>query len=166
MSTIDIGMQMTNEVAGELALCRQIIACVPTDLLGWKPHPKSPSMGELSVHIADMVEWIKLAATTTELDYAKEPHVHFVPTSTLDLLHYFDGRSADAIEALRNISNDDLHELWTVRQGERIFFSRPRVEVIRIDCLNHMIHHRGQLTVYFRLNDIQSPGVYGPNGAE
>ncbi len=166
MKTIDIGMQIANEMAGELALCRQIVACVPTDLLGWKPHPKSPSMGELSVHMADMVEWIKLAATTNELDYAKKPYEPVVPTSTVDLLRYFDERSAGAIEAIRAISDDDLHELWTVRQGERIFFSRPRVEVIRIDCLNHIIHHRGQLTVYFRLKDIQSPEVYGPNGAE
>ena len=166
MNKLDMGMQLANELAGELALCRQIFACVLTALLGWQPHPKSPSMGELSVHIADMVEWIKLAATTTELDYAKKPHADFSPMSTLDLLHYFDERAADAIEALRNISNNDLYELWTVRQGERIFFSRPRVEVIRIDCLNHIIHHRGQLTVYFRLNDIRTPGVYGPNGAE
>lgn len=161
-----MGMQIVNELAGELTLCRQILACVPTALLGWQPHPKSPSMGELSVHIADMVEWIKLAATTNELDYAKKPYAYFAPTSTLDLLRYFDERATDAMAALRNISDDDLHELWTVRQGERIFFSRPRIEVIRIDCLHHIIHHRGQLTVYFRLNDIQSPGVYGPNDAE
>jgi hypothetical protein len=59
-----------------------------------------------------------------------------------------------------------MHKPWTVRNGARIFFSRPRVEVIRIDCLNHIIHHRGQLTVYFRLNDVALPGVYGPNGDE
>lgn len=161
-----IGTRIAEEMQGELTLCRQIFACAQTELLGWQPHPKSPSMGELSVHICDMIRWIKLAATTEELDYAIKPHESFVATSTDSLLTYFDECSAGVIEAVRNSSDEALHAPWTVRQGERVFFSRPRIDVIRVDCLNHIIHHRGQLTIYFRLNNIGLPGVYGPNGEE
>jgi uncharacterized damage-inducible protein DinB len=85
---------------------------------------------------------------------------------TNELETYFDVRAHAAVAAVRKIDDPALDELWTVRSGARIFFSRPRAEVIRVDCLNHIIHHRGQLTVYFRLNDIVLPGVYGPNGEE
>ncbi|MCB0113646.1 MAG: DinB family protein [Caldilineaceae bacterium] len=161
-----IGMRFAHELEGELSLCRQILERIPPHLLDWKPHPKSPSMGELSVHLADMIDWIKLAATTSELDYATKPHEHSTPASTSALLAYFDERAHGTIESVRHVSDEEMHKPWTVRNGERIFFSRPRVEVIRVDCLNHIIHHRGQLTVYCRLKDIALPGVYGPNGDE
>lgn len=166
MSKLTLAENLVNELESELALCRQIFERLPTTLLGWQPHKKSPSAGSLAVHIADMVEWIHLAATTAQIDYALTPHTSFEPTTIVELLNYFDERANAAIAALRKISDQDLHELWTVRRGERIFFSRPRAEVIRVDCMNHIIHHRGQLTVYFRLNDILLPGVYGPNGEE
>lgn len=166
MSKLTLAENLVNELESELALCRQIFERLPTTLLGWQPHKKSPSAGSLAVHIADMVEWIHLAATTEQIDYALTPHTSFEPTTIVELLNYFDERANAAIAALRKISDQDLHELWTVRRGERIFFSRPRAEVIRVDCMNHIIHHRGQLTVYFRLNDILLPGVYGPNGEE
>ena len=161
-----IGMHFANELEGELSLCRQILERIPAHLLDWQPHPKSPSTGELSVHIADMIDWIKLAATTAELDYAVKPHEHYTPASTSALLAYFDQRADGTAEAVRTLSDEEMHKPWTVRNGARIFFSRPRFEVIRVDCLNHIIHHRGQLTVYCRLNNVALPGVYGPNGDE
>jgi uncharacterized damage-inducible protein DinB len=166
MGKLTLGEKLANELEHELAVCRQIFERLPTALLGWKPHGKSPSAGGLAVHIVDMVEWIQLAATTIEIDYAIRPPPEFEPTSSADLLNYFDVRAQAAVEAVRKIDDQAIDELWTVRHGERIFFSRPRAEVIRIDCLNHIIHHRGQLTVYFRLNDVTLPGVYGPNGEE
>ena len=165
-NVMTIGMSMASEMEEELALCRQIIERIPTSLLGWQPHKRSPSMGELSVHIAAMVEWIKLAATTEELDYAIKPYKQVEPASTDALLGYFDDCAGGTVEAVRGLSDERMHALWTVRNGERIYFTKPRVEVIRIDCLNHIIHHRGQLTIYFRLNDIALPGIYGPNGDE
>ncbi len=166
MSKLTLGENLANELEHELAVCRQIFELLPTALLGWQPHKKSPSAGGLAVHIADMVEWIHLAVTTAEIDYALTPHKSFAPIASADLLDYFDKRAQAAIAAVRTISDQAIHELWTVRSGARIFFSRPRAEVIRVDCMNHIIHHRGQLTVYFRLNDIVLPGVYGPNGEE
>ena len=94
-----IGMHFANELEGELSLCRQILERIPAHLLDWQPHPKSPSTGELSVHIADMIDWIKLAATTAELDYAVKPHEHYTPASTSALLAYFDQRAGGTAEA-------------------------------------------------------------------
>jgi len=154
------------ELEQEATICRSIFERLPADLFDWKPHKKSPAFGELAVHIIEMIEWVRLAATTVELDYAVTPPVAFKPTTTVELLTYFDVRAAGAIEALRTITDDQMHQEWTVRQGKRIFFVRPRAELIRTDCFNHIIHHRGQLTIYFRLNDILLPGVYGPNNDE
>jgi uncharacterized damage-inducible protein DinB len=166
MSTMNLAKRLTDELSAEMVICRQIFERLPTNLLDWKPHQKSPSAGSLAVHIADMVEWIGLAATTDELDYLVTPHNDFIPQSQAELLDYFDERTNGAIAALSKLSDQKMHEFWTVRHGDRIFFSRPRIDVIRVDCLNHIIHHRGQLTVYFRLKDIVLPGVYGPNGEE
>ncbi len=164
MKPSTLGQTLAGELENELAVCRQVFACLPSGLLAWKPHPKSASAGGLATHIADMVEWIRLAATTSVLDYAVTPPQDFVPTTTATLLSTFDARAAAAVAAVRTINDKQIHETWTVRRGARVFFSRPRADVIRVDCLNHIIHHRGQLTVYFRLNDIVLPGVYGPNG--
>ncbi|MEZ4512726.1 MAG: DinB family protein [Chloroflexota bacterium] len=161
-----IGIEIANNLHNELTLSREIIGRLPTELLDWKPHPKSPSAGELSVHITDMFEWIKLAATSDELDYASKSFEVYRPHSTNDLLDYFDRSTNGAAAAVAAMSDSYMRENWIVRNGDRIFFSRPREEVIRVDCLHHVIHHRGQLTVYFRLNDIILPGVYGPNSEE
>jgi uncharacterized damage-inducible protein DinB len=159
-------MGLADEIEGELALCRHIFERLPSELLGWKPHEKSPSTGGLAAHIADMVEWIGLAATTDELDYATRPYQSFEPTTTNELLRYFDARAQDVPDAIGKLDAKAIQATWTVRNGPRIFIARPREQVIRVDCLNHIIHHRGQLTVYCRLKDIVLPGVYGPNGEE
>jgi uncharacterized damage-inducible protein DinB len=164
--TYSLRNNLRDELVNEMAICRQIIERLPTSMLDWKPHQKSPGAGALAVHIADMVEWIWLSATTTEIDFAVTPPREFEPRSSGELLAYFDERAEGAIAAVKEMRDESLHELWTVRHGKRTFISRPRIEVIRTDCLNHIIHHRGQLTVYFRLNDVVLPGVYGPNGEE
>jgi uncharacterized damage-inducible protein DinB len=159
-------MSFADEVEDELSLCRQIFERLPTQILSWKPHEKSPTTGGLAAHIADMVEWIGLAATTDELDYAVRPLESFEPTTTDELLRYFDARAKGVPEAIDKLDDEGLRRIWTIRNGQRIFIARPREQIIRVDCLSHIIHHRGQLTVYCRLKDIALPGVYGPNGEE
>ncbi len=157
---------LADEVESELALCRQIFERLPQSMLAWKPHEKSPSAGALAMHIADMAEWITLAASTDELDYATKGFSGAEPSSTADVLRYFDARASNAASSVRKLDAHALQENWTVRNGQRVFMARPREHVIRVDCLNHIIHHRGQLTVYCRLRDVQLPGMYGPNGDE
>jgi uncharacterized damage-inducible protein DinB len=151
------------EIDSELSLCRQIFECLPSSMLAWKPHEKSPSAGSLAAHICDMAEWIKLAATTEELDYAKRDHIGYEPATTDDLLRYFDERASDAARSIDRLSKEELQTVWRVRHGKRVFIERAREHVVRVDSLHHIIHHRGQLTVYCRLKDVAIPGVYGPN---
>jgi uncharacterized damage-inducible protein DinB len=160
------GMRLAEEIESELTLCRRIFERLPSDMLGWRPHERSPNTGALAAHIADMVEWIKLAATTEELDYATKTQISVEPSTTDELLRYFDACASGAAASVREMSSDALQETWTVRNARRVFISRPREHVIRVDCLYHIIHHRGQLTIYCRLKDIKLPGVYGPDDDE
>ena len=157
-----LGHAFAAELEHEAAATRQMLERLPDEKLGWKPHEKSTPMGALAVHIAEMIDWARLAVTTAELDYAVQPYRPFTPKTNAELLGYFDKSVEGAIEALRNTSEEAIVRTWTVRNGERVFFAKPRTQVLRSDCFNHIIHHRGQLSVYLRLNDIPLPGVYGP----
>jgi len=159
---ITLGQTFAAELEHEAAATRKMLERLPAEKFDWKPHEKSMPFGVLAVHIAQMIDWVKLAVTTAELDYAVEPIKPFEPKSNAELLEYFDKRVEGAIEALANTSDEAIMGTWTVRAGERIFFVKPRIKVLRADCFNHFIHHRGQLSVYLRLNDIPLPGVYGP----
>ena len=160
------GQKLASELEHEAVSTRKMLARLPVEKFDWKPHEKSMALGVLAVHIVEMINWVKLAVTTSELDYAAEPYKPFKPKSTDELLEYFDKIVADTVEALNKTSNEAIQESWTVRSGERIFFSKPRMKVIRADCFNHFIHHRGQLSVYLRLNNIPVPGAYGPTADE
>ena len=118
------------------------------------------------MHIAEIIAWAKLAVTTVQLDYGVRQYEPFTPKTNAGLLEYFDKNGDGAVEALRNTSEEAMTKTWTVRMGERIFFEKPRNLVLRSDCFNHIIHHRGQLSVYMRLNDIPLPSVYGPTADE
>jgi uncharacterized damage-inducible protein DinB len=157
---------LADEIESELALCRQIFERLTPEMLGWRPHVKSSTTGELAVHIADMAEWIGLATTTEELDYATKEQIYFEPSTAEELLSYFDARAGNAAASVRKKSADAMQEPWTIRNGQRVFVTQSREHIIRVDALNHIIHHRGQLTVYCRLKDVTLPDVYGPNGEE
>jgi uncharacterized damage-inducible protein DinB len=165
-NAITPGQGFAAELEHEAAATRKMLERLPAEKFDWKPHEKSMPLGALAVHIVEMINWVKLAVTTSELDYAAEPYKPFRPKSTGELLEYFDKIVADTIEALKKTSDETLQERWTVRSGERVFFSKPRMKVIRGDCFNHFIHHRGQLSVYLRLNNIPVPGAYGPTADE
>ena len=150
------------ELEHEAAATRRMFERLPEELFAWRPHEKSMPLGVLAVHIVTMVEWIFFALSSSELDYAVAAPVSLKPKTNAQLLDYFDEKVKWAVEALKSASDEDLLKPWTVRKGDRIFFVKPRAEVIRRDCLNHIIHHRGQLSVYMRLNNLVLPGVYGP----
>ena len=161
-----LGQKFATELKHEAAATRRMFERLPAEKFSWKPHEKSMPLGVLAVHIVEMIHWTTLAVTTSELDYGVEPYKPFKPKTTAELLDYLDKTVNAAVEALENTSAEAINEPWTVRSGERIFFVRPRAEVLRTDCFNHFIHHRGQLSVYLRLNHIPVPGVYGPSADE
>jgi uncharacterized damage-inducible protein DinB len=107
-----------------------------------------------------------MTMNTDELDFSKWDYKPYQPKDNADLLKYFDENVEKAVETLKAASTEDMMKPWSMRNGEHIFFTMPKAAVIRIFAINHMIHHRGQLSVYLRLNDVPVPGVYGPTADE
>jgi uncharacterized damage-inducible protein DinB len=155
------------EVAQELATTRRVLERVPDDKLAWKPHDKSFSMGALASHIANLLTWTGVTMDKTEFDLASVPpeEMNRTAASRAQLLEWFDANAAITQKALDK-SDADYGVMWSLKQGSQTIFTMPRVACVRSFFLNHVIHHRGQLTVYLRLNDIPVPSVYGPSADE
>jgi uncharacterized damage-inducible protein DinB len=154
------------ELQHEAATTRKILERVPEDKFGWQPHEKSMSFSRLATHVVEMFNWIKVTLETPELDFAGMDFKPFEPATNAELLELFDKNIAESVEALTNASDETFSENWTMRNGEQIYFTMPKMQVLRSFCLNHIIHHRGQLSVYLRLNDIPVPEIYGPSADE
>lgn len=149
----------------EISQTRRVLERVPDEHLSWKPHEKSFSLGALALHIANLLEWQRTILTTEELDVATTGRLS-PPESREELLRTFDA-NADALrQALGAADDGALTEPWTLRNGEHTVFTLPRVAVLRSAGISHIVHHRGQLTVYLRLLDVPLPGVYGPTADE
>lgn len=150
------------EISREAATTRRMLERVPQDRLGWKPHEKSMTLGRLAGHIAELPSLVAATLTLDELDFAAGNFQPFAPSSVSELLEKFDENVAGAVEILKDQTDEHLLKTWRLRRGEQVFFELPRVAVLRSMALNHVIHHRGQLSVYLRLLDVPLPSVYGP----
>jgi uncharacterized damage-inducible protein DinB len=151
------------ELENEAKVTRACLERVPLEKADWKPHEKSMSFGRLAVHCAEMFGWTEVALTQDELDFSKMDMTPFEPRSTEELLAFFDDHIAKAKAALGGTSDETMFTDWTMRNGEEVYMTMPKVAVMRSFVLNHIIHHRGQLSVYLRLNDIPVPSIYGPS---
>ncbi len=147
----------------EMATTRRLLERVPSDRGPWKPHAKSSALGHLAQLVATMPSWITRAIHDTELDLAGGPGYSFETTETL--LQVFDGGVREAREAIDASADSDYGVPWSLKMGERVLFTLPRAAVVRQN-INHLIHHRGQLTVYLRLLDVPIPSIYGPTADE
>ena len=154
------------ELQQEATTTRKCLERIPETTFDWKPHEKSMSMSRLAAHVAEMVDWAKDVTETPEMDFAAQDYKPFEPKTTAELVEYFDERLASATEAIKNASDESLMENWKLRNGEEIYFDMPRIQVLRGMVFNHIVHHRGQLSVYLRLNDIPVPALYGPSADE
>jgi uncharacterized damage-inducible protein DinB len=154
------------ELEHEAKVAREVLSRIPADKFDWKPHEKSMPFGRLASHVAEMFAWTPSTLTQPELDFSKFDYKPFEPTSTEELLEFLDKNVAEAIEALRITTNEQFMENWTMRNGETVYFTMPKVAVMRSFVMNHIVHHRGQLSVYLRLNDIAVPSIYGPSADE
>ena len=161
-----IGSAYIAEMEHEAKVAREVLSRIPPEKFDWKPHEKSMSFGKLASHVAEMFGWTPPTLQQPELDFAKMDYKPFEPASTDDLLEYMDKNVAEAIDALRNTTDEQFLETWTMRNGETVYFSMPKMAVMRSFVMNHIIHHRGQLSVYLRLNDIAVPSIYGPSADE
>jgi len=153
----------------EVKSTRKCLERIPDDKFSFKPHPKSFDMGSLAVHIATMLDWGVTTLQSDSFDYAPEgapPYRPPTPTTNADLLALFDKGAGEFRAALAAAEDDTMMKSWSLLGGGVTMFSMPKVAVVRGMIMNHIVHHRGQLTVYLRLCDIPVPAVYGPSADE
>jgi uncharacterized damage-inducible protein DinB len=151
------------EFDSEMASTRKLLERLPSDRASWKPHEKSFALGHLAQLVAGMPGWITRTLREPFLDLSGFSGYTFEKTETLVAL--FDTNVREAHEALESVTGDALDEPWSLKMGQHVIFTLPRGEVVRQN-LNHLIHHRGQLTVYARLVDVPLPPMYGPTADE
>ncbi len=154
------------ELQHEAAQTRKMLEKVPAEQFDWRPHQKSMSLKGLGGHVAELPGWVTMAIKKTELDFSTFDYKPYQAQSTEDLVAYFEKNVQEALEALQAATDEALMEPWSLRNGETIYFTMPRIAVIRSMALNHLIHHRGQLSVYLRLLEVPVPGMYGPSADE
>ncbi len=149
----------------EMAVTRKVLSRVPDDKLGWRPHPKSMTFGRLATHVAEIPGWVKETLTTDGIDMGADYKPVDV-TSRAELLAKFEKMVAVARALIESTPDAQYFTPWTFRSGGKEVFTMPKAAVYRGFVLSHMIHHRAQLAVYLRLNDIPVPSMYGPSADE
>jgi uncharacterized damage-inducible protein DinB len=154
------------ELAHEAATTRRLLERLPQAHLTWKPHEKSMTLGRLAGHIAEIPVRISGMLELDEYDFAAgggDPHT---ASSVADLLAFFDQSVSQATERLKKQTTDRLLATWRLKKGGKQLLEMPRMGAIRFMMLNHLIHHRGQLSVYLRLQNVPLPSIYGPTADE
>ena len=160
-----IATALLPELEHELATTRKVLERLPEQRFSWKPHAKSMTLHDLAGHLVHVVAWGPVTIQTSELDAAKgfeRPRFE----TTAQILASFDKNAAAYRAALAKASDAELGEKWTFRAGPKVFFSQPKVGVLRGFVMNHLIHHRAQLALYLRLLDVPVPSIYGPSADE
>jgi uncharacterized damage-inducible protein DinB len=160
---MSIGQSMIAEFDQEMATTRRVLERVPSEKNTWKPHEKSFSIGHLAQLVARMPGWIPMTVNHSKLDLSQATPYSYETTAML--LDDFDRNVREARDALANVTDEQLHQAWALTMGERQLMTLPRGVVLRQN-INHLVHHRAQLTVYLRLLDIPVPSVYGPTADE
>jgi uncharacterized damage-inducible protein DinB len=144
---------------------RQHLESIPDDRLGWKPHDKSYSIGDLGTHLANLPSWVMMTLGQDELDVAppgEDPPRMEPLGSSGEMVSTIDENATAARAAIEGASDEDLMAEWTLLKGGEALFTLPKIAVLRTFVMDHMIHHRGQLTVYLRLLDIPVKQTFGP----
>lgn len=159
MTVIDV---FAKELEQEALITRKMLARVPTDKFDWQPHEKSMSMIRLATHIAELPTWIGMTLLTDELDFASNPYSPAKISTNAELLDYFERSLADGRACMADAREEQLMDLWTLREAEQVYSTSAKVDVLRM-TFSQIIHHRAQLGVYLRLLNIPIPGSYGPS---
>jgi len=148
----------------EAATTRKMLSRIPEDKFSFQPHSKSMDMKRLALHLADLPGWVHFTLTTDQLDFAdgyEQPEIN----SHADLMNYFEKRFNDGLSTLVKENEGSLNKPWVLRNGDTIYSTSPKIDVIRMS-LSQQIHHRAQLGVYLRLLNVPIPGSYGPSADE
>lgn len=153
----------------EMANTRKLFERVPEDKFSWKPHEKSMTLALLASHLAEIAGWATFMIGTDSLDPSPPgapPYKTQQAASRAELLEIFDKNVASARASIAGATDEHLRKPWTLLFGGQAVFTLPRIAVLRTWVLNHTIHHRAQLGVYLRLNDLPVPALYGPSADE
>ncbi len=148
------------DIERELTVTRRVLERLPEAKFGWKPHEKSMPLGRLVMHVANLVDWATGTLATDGFDMQSPPKMRQEPTGLADVLETFDRNVAALREAMSRTTDERLAAQWTLRNGEQILYQRDRATVLRVWCLSHLVHHRGQLCLLLRLLDVPVPAVY------
>ncbi len=168
-SPMSIGQSLLPEFDQEMANTRKTLERIPDDKLDWKAHPKSFSIGAVATHLSQLPMWAKMTIEVDELDIqppGAPPYKMELLTSRAAILEHFDRSLAAARALLAAATDERLLANWTLLMTAKVMFRMPRIAVLRGMVMNHMIHHRAQLGVYLRLNDVAVPALYGPSADE
>jgi uncharacterized damage-inducible protein DinB len=149
----------------EMKNTRKVLERVPDDKLAYQPHPKSMTMTRLATHVAELPSWatMTLDRDVFEMEPGYKPHF---AESQAELLQIFDKAAAEARARIAATDDDHWNKIWTFKYAGKTMMEMPRTAVVRGVVMNHLIHHRAQLGVYLRLNDVAVPGMYGPSADE
>lgn len=160
MDDVTFAKAFAEELEAETPATLKCLERIPPELFGWRPHEKSMTMGYLATLIAEIPFWITTILTKREIDFTDLSHLR--ANSTLDIVQHFDDNVAHASELLLQVHEGALAEpFYLKRNGQTVLESTKRESIE--STINHLVHHRGQLTVYMRLNNIAVPSIYGPS---
>ena len=162
---MSIASNLLPEFDTEMKSTRSVLACVPEAKTAFKPHPRSWCLGDLSLHLANMISWTTSTLNSTELDFSPVGGKKWTSPkfeSAAATLAYFEETARAARSAIEAASDADMLVTWSLKNAGKTLFSMPRIACLRAFVMNHHIHHRGQLTVYLRLCDVPLPSIYGP----
>ena len=148
------------DIDREIAVTRRVLERLPEKHFAWKAHEKSMNLGRLAMHVANLLQWTVDTLDRDELDMASPPKMRNEPTSLADVTETFEKNAKAVAEAMERTDDARLAGTWTLRQGDEVLVAAPRARILRVWCLNHLVHHRAQLCVYLRLLGEPVPAVY------
>ena len=163
MTRLDV---LLAELTRETKTARRHLERLPDAHFAWRPHPKSFSAGALASHIVDCVRWTPAIFSGDELDLDRHPFQPTAATSAASMLEAFDRDVEEARRSIAGSADTAVGGAWRLKMRGKVWFEKPREAVFRDMTLNHLIHHRGQLSVYLRLLEVPVPGSYGPTADE
>ena len=166
---MSISQALLPEFDQEVATTRKVVDRLPEDKYGWKPHDTCMTAGRLASHIAEMGMWGSMTMNTEVFDFAPGGVNAFPPANFAthgELMAAFDKAMADTRVALAAASDADFMKMWTLQNNGQTLMTLPKIAVIRAFVMNHIIHHRGQLSVFLRILGVPVPSIYGPSADE
>jgi uncharacterized damage-inducible protein DinB len=150
----------------EFAATRRLLERFPDEHAEWRPHEHSMTLKQLAAHVANLPHFAQVIAESPEFDFAATPYVAPTASTRAEILELFEARSAAASKAVAGLDANSMTASWCMRNGDTVILSGPRALHLRKLMMSHIAHHRGQLSVYYRLLGVPVPGMYGPSADE